>query len=184
MPSHPPTTPDSLVVHLSDDFNWWIAETNHELGANVHQRGVLDPRQVAHLVELLDKYEPYGVSRDQFAAAFQVYTAASELADDRLRLAKLDEPIHHTGEQLFALPLLTDDGESPYAQFLAALSAAHVRFLNTTHEFARACTELEMFEEIDALDSDRYFSEETIHTFDEINEIITWSPAEWDDSTS
>ena len=35
-----------------------------------------------------------------------------------------------------------------------------------------------MFEELDALDLDRYFGSVTTHAFDEINEIIKWEPAE------
>ena len=38
--------------------------------------------------------------------------------------------------------------------------------------------------ELDTLDRDRYFALENIHTFDEINEILQWRPAEWDDSSS
>ncbi len=165
--------PRELTVRLRDDLNWWTDETS--------PRGVLDPRQVAHLVDALDAYEPYGLTREQFNDAFQVYAAESELADDQLRLVAVDEPIHHTGEQLFALPLTTADDDNPYTRFLGALGAARIRLLNTTYHYARACTETEMYDELDALDSDRYFSDDTIHVFDELNEILTWQPAEWDE---
>jgi hypothetical protein len=39
-----------------------------------------------------------------------------------------------------------------------------------------------MREELDALDRDRYFSSENIHCFEQINEILQWSPAEWDEA--
>ena len=38
-----------------------------------------------------------------------------------------------------------------------------------------------MQEELDALDRDRYIAAENIHCFDEINEMLQWSPAEWDE---
>ena len=41
----------------------------------------------------------------------------------------------------------------------------------------------EMEDELRALDADRYFSDDTIHVFDELTEILDWSPAEWDDSS-
>jgi hypothetical protein len=83
---------------------------------------------------------------------------------------------------VFAVPIVGEDGGGPYYDFLEALSAARVRMLNATHHYAQPCTELEMFEELDGLDHDRYFSMESIHAFDEINEILQWSPAEWDES--
>ena len=41
-----------------------------------------------------------------------------------------------------------------------------------------------MCNEVNALDSDRYFCDEALHAFDEINEILCWKPAEWDDIES
>ncbi len=182
MASPQPTSPHWLLTRLGDDLNWWVAETNP--GTTARQRSILDPRQVVHLIESLDRYESHGVTREQIASAFQVYAAESELADGRLRLTAVDEPIHHPGEQLFALPLLTDDGEGPYTEFLETLGVARIQLLNATHAYARDCTESEMYDELDTLHADRYFGDDTLHVFDEINEILTWSPAEWDDSAS
>jgi len=39
-----------------------------------------------------------------------------------------------------------------------------------------------MTEELNLLDADRYFSDDTIHAFNEITERLEWSPAEWDES--
>jgi len=43
---------------------------------------------------------------------------------------------------------------------------------------------LEMQEELAALDRDRYVAAENIHCFEAINEILEWSPAEWDEPGS
>jgi hypothetical protein len=37
-------------------------------------------------------------------------------------------------------------------------------------------------EELTAKLNDRYFDGGTLHCYDEINEILSWSPAEWDGS--
>lgn len=178
------TPPHWIIVRLDEDMNWWLDETSEEICWGAEARSILDPRQVSHLVGALDQYHPHGLRPDQFAAAFQVYAAESELSDGRLKLTRADENIFDTGAQLFALPLVGQEDAGGYSDFLDALSAARVRLLNKTHHYARDCTELDMQEELEAIDRDRFFNAETMHVFDEINEILEWSPAEWEDSGS
>jgi len=173
-----------ITVRLGDDFNWWPRDTSAELSAGASARGVLDPRQVAHLVEALDKYRPYGFSPKLLADAFQLFELESEVSEGVLRLAATGTSVIDEGAQYFALPVIADEGEGPYYDLLEAISAARIRKINATHHYGRDCTEDEMQEELGALDSDRYFADESIHAFDEISEILEWSPAEWDDSSS
>lgn len=178
------TPPHWIVIRLDEDMNWWLDETSDDMDRSSRDRSILDPRQVSHLVEALDQYRPHGLRPEQFAAAFQVYAMQSELSDGRLKLILTDESIIDTGAQLFALPLIGEEDAGAYSKFVDTISAARVRLLNKTHHYARDCTELDMLEELDALDRDRFFSAETMHVFDEINEILEWSPAEWEDSES
>jgi hypothetical protein len=177
------TTQLTIVARLGEDFNWWLEQPSDQLSAASTSRGLLDPRQLVHLIEALDHYRPCGYRRPQFARAFQVFTLQSEIAEGKIRLAATDENIFDGGE-LFALPRLGDDGDGPYFALLDAITSARVRRLNQTHHYARACTEEDLTEELNALDADRYFDATQIHVFDEINEILEWSPAEWDDSSS
>jgi hypothetical protein len=177
-----PTPPKWIVVRLGGDMNWWLDETSADIYWGERGRGLLDPRQVACLAEALDEYAPYGFHRRLLDAAFQLFELESELDDDRLRLAPVDQGDFAAGEQLFALPLIDDDETGAYYDFIDAISAAHIRKLNATHDYVRDCTELEMQEELDALDRDRYIAAENIHCFDEINEILQWRPAEWEES--
>ena len=163
-----------ITVRLGEDFNWWIESADAPAST---ARGVLDPRQVSHLVEALDSYRPYGFRPQQFADAFQSYRIDAEISKGVLRLAATEED----GE-VFALPNLGADDDGPYFDLLDAISAARIRKLNATHHYAHQCTEDEMVEELAALDSDRYFSADSIHAFEEISEILEWSPAEWDES--
>lgn len=176
------TGPRWITVRLGEDFNWWLHDTSDERPAQTHVAGILDPRQVAHLIEALDSYLGHGLSRRQVAAAFQSFRMESELEEGVLRLAATKASLLEEPGQLFAVPRLKEEGSGPYYDFLNALSGARVRYLNATHHYARACTEDEMQDELDTLDSDRYFGAEAIHPFDEINEILEWSPAEWDDA--
>ncbi len=168
-----------IVARLGDDMNWWLEQTSGEMKEDDAVIGVLDPRQVAHLVEAMDGYGANGLKK-QAAAAFQVFTIESEVNEGLLRLGPADGNIFSAGSDLFALPRVIGDAEGPYYEFLDALGAAHIKRLNETHRFVQPCTEDEMYEELNAIDSARYFSNESIHVFDEINEILQWSPAEWD----
>jgi hypothetical protein len=172
--------PRWIVVRLADDLHWWVQETSDEPRAGRHSRGVLDPQQVAQLVEQLDAYQSYGYRREQFTAAFQVYEIHAEVADGCLRLVASEQDLFAAGAaQLFALPALTDEpGEGAYFDLLDTLETARIRHLNATHNYVRACTGEEMLEELEALDTDRYFGDDTLHAFDEISEILEWSPAE------
>jgi hypothetical protein len=179
-----PTPPQWIIAGLGADSNWWLVEASSDAYPSETPRGLLDPRQLSYLLELLDEYQPYGYRRQLLSAAFQLFQAESELDDDRLRLAPVSGDLFDSSGRLFALPLVGDEGTGPYYEFIDAITTARIRRLNTTHHYACACTDLEMQEELDALDRDRYFASENIHCFDEINEILQWSPAEWDDSSS
>jgi hypothetical protein len=174
-----PIPPNWIIARLGDDMNWWIAESSEDIYWGEAGRGLLDPRQVAYLSEALNEYRAYGLGCHLLDGAFQFFQLESELDDERVRLAPVAaEELGVAGEQFFALPVVDDEETGAYYDLLDAISAARIRKLNATHHYARDCTELDMHEELDALDRDRYFSSENIHCFDQINEILQWSPAE------
>ena len=179
-----PTPPKWIVVRLGGDMNWWLDEASTDVYWGEGARGLLDPRQVEYLVEMLEEYQSYGFQRQLIDDAFQLFQLESELDDDRLRLAPAEQDEFDGGGQLFALPLINDEETGVYYDFLDALSAARICKLNATHNYVRDCTESEMQEELAALDRDRYVASENIHCFEAINEILQWSPAEWDEPGS
>ena len=178
------STPRWIVVRLGDDSNWWLEQASDEFEQSTQSVGVLDPQQVAYLKEALDEYHQYGYTFAQFAAAFRPFVLEAEIDEGRLRLAAAEGDVFELRGDLFAMPIVGEEDEGPYIALLDAISAARVLKLNATHHYARNCTEYEMYEELEALDADRYFSGDAQHAFDEINEILEWSPAEWDDSSS
>jgi hypothetical protein len=178
-----PSPPKWIVARLGDDMNWWLAESSEDIYWGEAGRGLLDPCQVAYLFEALTQYQAHGLDWQLLDGAFQFFELESEVDDERVRLAAV--AAHDTaigGEQLFALPLIEDEETGVYYDLLDSISAAHIRKLNATHHYACDCTESDMREELDALDRDRYFSSENIHCFEQINEILQWSPAEWDEA--
>lgn len=165
---------EEIVVRLDEDYNWWLEPTTE----NPRRDSVLDPRQVAHLQEALDEYQAHGLRREQFDAAFTFYALDAELEEGQVRLRR------DNGHEVFALPVLGDDSDGPYFDFLDALAAARIQKLNATRHYVQNCTEDEMFAELQALDAERYFNDDVIHCFEQLNEILEWKPAEWDDSSA
>jgi len=182
MTNEKPTPPKWIIVRLGEDGNWWLDEASTDVyWGRDGARGLLNPQQAEHLVQALAEYEAYGFDRQLFNSAFQLFELESELDDDRLRLAPSGQDEITGGGQFFALPLVDDEEGGPYHDFLDAVAAARVRKLNKTHHYARDCTELDMQEELEGVDRDRYFEAENMHCFDAINEILEWSPAEWEE---
>jgi len=82
---------------------------------------------------------------------------------------------------VFALPVYDEDDGGPYVDFLDAITAARIRLLNATRHYVLACTELEMTEELEPWITTGISAWIRCTPFDEITEILQWSPAEWDD---
>lgn len=173
-----------IVARLGEDLNWWLESTNLSGETAPTLSGVLDPRQVKHLSEILEQYEAHGLRPGQLETAFKLYTLESEVDEGRVRLAASEGETFATDSNVFALPITEGDEENPYGLFLEALATARIRKINADHKFAEKCTVEEMFEELDALDTDRYINADAMHCFEEITQILEWSPAEWDDSSA
>lgn len=163
-------TPAWITARLGDDYNWWLEPTSDQPHP---RRSILDPRQVAHLTGLIDEYRCHS----SWERAFTFYSLQSEIDEGRVRLI----PADGDRSDVFALPVIDADGDGPYFDFLDALIDARVRKLNATGSYLQDCTADELLAELELLDADRYFGDESRHCFDEINEILEWSPAAWDD---
>ena len=174
--------PTTITARLGEDFNWWVEQLeDRPADTPASAFGLLDPRQLRHLLDTLPGYAPHGLDLELFRRAFQPFVLDAEVAEGCLRLAAVEAELEGEAE-MFALPRLDPDGDGPFYDFLDALGAARVKHLNATHDYACDCTVDDMQEELDAMDQDRYFSADNRHVFDQINEILEWRPAEWDDS--
>jgi hypothetical protein len=172
-----------IVIALGDDNNWWVAETSDSTSSE-DALSVMEPEQVRYVIESLEPYAPDGYKRDLFEEAFHAWRVESQLADGRLRLAPADDSFFDD-TQLFALPDVPLDvreeleEKGNYPDFIDQLEQWRIRHLNRTHDYARPADELDMEDELRAIDQDRYACGMVAHVFDEIREILGWSPAEW-----
>ena len=60
----PTSTLDWCIVRLGEDHNWWVSETSDPVRWDVDGLSIIDPRQVAHLIELVDALRDYGFHQD------------------------------------------------------------------------------------------------------------------------
>ena len=47
-------------VRLGDDHNWWVNETSDPVRWDVDGLSIIDPRQVDHIIELIDPLRQQG----------------------------------------------------------------------------------------------------------------------------
>jgi hypothetical protein len=170
-----------LVARLGDDMNWWVEETSDDVYWGKDALSVLDPNQVGYLRKELKKYEEYGFDPKMLHRAFHVFELSSELPDGRVKLVSSKENISSEDVPLFALPDLLQDEGGHYPDLLDRIAALRIQLLNATHDYHQDLTEQDMDEEIQTRNTDRYFSASAIHVFNELEDILTWKPAEWDD---
>jgi len=54
------------IVRLGEDHNWWVQEVSDPVRWDADGLSIVDPRQVAHLLELVDPLRDYGFDQDVF----------------------------------------------------------------------------------------------------------------------
>ena len=87
-------TPSWIVIRLGDDHNWWLEQTSEQVGPTAETRGILDPRQVQWLLEMLDQHREFGLRDVDVQGAFAAFVLESEIGEDQLRLIATDESRH------------------------------------------------------------------------------------------
>ena len=98
------STLDWCVVRLGEDHNWWVAETSDPVRWDVDGLSIVDPRQLQHLIELVDPLRDYGFDQDVFEAAFIPFRIEKDLGSGKVRLKRMKESLFDSEEKLFALP--------------------------------------------------------------------------------
>lgn len=172
----PRTKLDWCVVRLGDDLNWWVDEVSDDQHWDVDGLGIIDPRQLSHLLDLMEPLRDYGFDPDAVEEAFYTFRIDKELKSRSVRLVKLSEPIFETEEQVFALPDSTDEDKGAYADLLDQITRARVKMLNDLIEFDQNLTVDELEEEIRERQNADYFEGRAVHPFSEMTAILEYVP--------
>ena len=164
------------IVHLGEDLNWWVDETSDDIHWDVDALGIIDPRQLDHVLDLLEALREYGYEPESAESAFLTFRIDKEVKGDKVRLVRLNEPLFETEEKVFALPDITDEERGAYADFLDQVSKARVKMLNDLIEFDQNLTVDELEEAIRERQNADYFEGRAVHPFNEITAILEYVP--------
>jgi hypothetical protein len=165
------------IVRLGEDFNWWVDEISDEIHWDVDGLSIIDPRQLAHIIELLEPLQDYGFDSDLLEAAFFGFRIDADLGKGRVRLVRTAENILEAEEKLFVLPNVLDEETGPYADFIDAITRLRVKMLNDSLNFEKKLTVDELEEEIRDEENNSFIEGRSVHLFNEIVSILEYVPA-------
>jgi hypothetical protein len=172
----PTSTLEWCIVRLGEDHNWWVTETSDPVRWDVDGLSIVDPRQVAHLIELVDALRDYGFHQDLFEAAFIPFRIERDLGSGKVRLKRVKESIFESDEKLFALPDILDEENGPYADLLDHLTRCRVKMLNDLFTFESKLTVDEVEDEIREDQNTHFIEGKAVHTFSELCAILDYMP--------
>jgi hypothetical protein len=171
---------DWCVVRLGDDHNWWVAETSDPVRWDVDGLSIIDPRQVQHLIELVDPLRDYGFDQDIFESAFIPFRIDKDLGSGKVRLRRMKESLFESDEKLFALPDILDEENGPFADLLDHLTRCRVKMLNDLFKFEAKLSVDEVEDEIREDQNSSFIQGKAVHCFEELTAILDYMPAGYD----
>ena len=174
------STLDWCVVRLGEDHNWWVAETSDPVRWDVDGLSLVDPRQLQHLIELVDPLRDYGFDQDVFEAAFIPFRIEKEAGAGKVRLKRVKESLIDSDEKLFALADVLDDENGPYADLLDHLTRCRVKMLNDIFKFESKLSVDEVEDEIREDQNSHFIQGKAVHTFEEVTAVLDYMPAGYD----
>lgn len=174
------STLDWGIVRLGDDHNWWVAETSDPVRWDVDGLSIVDPRQLQHLIELVDPLRDYGFNQDAFEAAFIPFRIDKDLGNGQVRLRRVKESLFESEEKLFGLPDILDEENGPYADLLDHLTRCRVKMLNDLFKFESKLSVDEVEDEIREDQNSNFIQGKAVHTFEELTAILDYMPAGYD----
>ncbi len=171
------STLDWCVIRLGEDHNWWVHETSDPVRWDVDGLSIVDPRQVSHLIELVEPLRDYGFDQDVFEAAFIPFRIEKDLGNGKVRLKRVKDSLFESDDKLFALADTLDEENGPYADLLDHLTRCRVKMLNDLFEFESKLTVDEVEDEIREDQNASFIEGKAIHTFEELSAILDFMPA-------
>jgi len=173
-------TLDWCIVRLGEDHNWWVDEVSDPVRWDVDGLSIIDPRQMAHLIELVEPLRDYGFDQDAMESAFIAFRIEKEAGEQRVRLKRVKDSFFESEEKLFALADVLDEENGPYADLLDHLTRCRVKMLNDIFKFESKLTVDEVEDEIREDQNASFIEGKAIHTFEELCAILDYVPAGWE----
>lgn len=161
-------------------MNWWVVEVSDEIHWDVDGLSIIDPRQVAHILDLLEAMRDYNFEQDFFESAFIPFRIQKDLGNGFIRLVRAKEGLIDAEEPMFALPDVVDDENSPYADFLSHITKVRVKMLNDLIDFEQKLTVDEVEDSIREEENNSFIEGKAVHLFNEVCAILDYVPAGWE----
>jgi hypothetical protein len=171
------STLEWCIVRLGDDHNWWVNETSDPVRWDVDGLSIIDPRQLSHLIELVDPLRDYGFDQDVMERAFILFRIEKDLGGGKVRLKRTKESLFESEEKLFVLPDVLDEENGPYADLLDLLTRCRVKMLNDLFDFESKLTVDEVEDELREAQNSSFIEGRAVHSFEEITAILDFMPA-------
>lgn len=164
------------VARLGNDLNWWIEEISDDIHWDVDGLGIIDPRQLSHIIDLLEPLQEYNLDPQVFEDAFFGFLIDKEIKEGYVRLIRTRSPFLDLEEPVFALPDVIDEEKGPYADFIDHITRLRVRMLNDLIDFSQNLTVEELEEEIREEQNGDLLEGRATHFFQEITSILEYVP--------
>ena len=164
-------------VRMGKDLNWWVVEISDEIHWDVDGLGIIDPRQMSHILDLCDSLRDYGFDPDVLDNAFFKFQIEGEIKKSSLvRLSRTSDSIFDEGVQSFVLPNILDEEKGPYADLLDQITKCRVKMLNDLIDFDQNLTIDELEDEIRERQNLDYMEGRAVHFFTELTAILEYVP--------
>ena len=164
------------IVRLGEDHNWWVDEVSDAVHWDVDGLSIIDPRQVDHIIELIEPLREYGFNSDVFERAFIPFRITKDLGKGRVRLARTKQPLLESEEKLFALPDVIDEENGPYADLLDHITRLRVKLLNDLLDFEEKLTVDEVEDQLREAQNSDFIEGKAVHLFQELTAILDFMP--------
>ncbi len=165
------------IVRLGEDHNWWVDEISDPVHWDVDGLSIIDPRQVDHIIELIEPLREYGFDQDVFERAFIPFRITKDLGKGKVRLARTKQPLLESEEKLFALPDVIDEENGPYADFLDHITRLRVKLINELLDLEEKLTVDEVEDQLREAQNNDFIEGKAVHLFSEITAILDFMPA-------
>jgi len=167
-------------VRLGEDMNWWVMEVSDEIHWDVDGLSVVDPRQMSHVMDLIEPLREYNFDQDILERGFIPFRIDKDLGEGIIRLVRTKDTFLDADEPLFGLPDVVDEENGPFADFLDHITKIRVAFLNDMIDFEQKLTVDELEDEIREAENNSFIEGKAIHLFNEVTTILDYVPSGWE----
>jgi len=167
-------------AQFDEDSHWWVQNFNPSARWEFDQLGIIDPRQLQHILELLDSLREYGLQDDIVDKAFFKFRLEDEVKDqaNTFRLERVRISLYNEDNEdlLYILPDDMDEERGPFEDFMKHILRVRVRMLNNLIDNDQPLTLEEVDAEIREVLTADLSDDEDPHYFDEITAVLEYTP--------